>query len=136
MSDEETTVSLTSTSALAVVGHVSAAPLVAAGSAPLIPECYRMGALIRLVCEHRSERRVVRLDTAHGLVELHGRLISIGDAQGTLAPTSLNLARTLVVARGGAVSRRDRDQARLPHRRGAAPKPHARLPRPTHRAWQ
>ena len=45
----------------AAVGHVTAAPLVAAGIAPLIPERYRMGALIRLVCEHLSEQRVVRL---------------------------------------------------------------------------
>lgn len=91
----------------AAVGHVTAAPLVAAGIAPLIPGRYRMGALIRLVCEHLSDRRVVRLDSALGPVELRGRLISIGGTRATLAPTSLTLVRTLLAARGGVVSRRD-----------------------------
>lgn len=89
----------------AAVGPVTAAPLVAAGIRPIVPTRFRMGALIRLVCEYLEEQCVVRLDTAHGLVELRGRLVTVGGVKATLAPTSLTLLRILLSAAGSVMSR-------------------------------
>ena len=65
--------SLKTTVTTAVVGPVTAQPLLDAGIIPLVPERFRMGALIRLVCEHLALNHVRRLDTASGNVELRGR---------------------------------------------------------------
>ncbi len=89
----------------AAVGHVTAAPLVAAGLAPIIPDRYRMGALIRLVCEHLEDHRIERIDTALGAVELRGRLVSVAGSQVSLPPLSLSLFRRLIAAKGAVVSR-------------------------------
>lgn len=89
----------------AVVGPVTASPLRSAGVEPIVPERYRMGALIRLVCEYLEEHQIVRLDTAHGPVELRGRLVTMGGRQSALAPNSLLLLRALLVAPGAVVSR-------------------------------
>lgn len=89
----------------AAVGHVTAAPLVSAGIEPIIPPRYRMGALIRLVCEHLEENRIQRLNTRHGAIELRGRLVRIGDAEAVLAPLSLVLFRALLNAEGAVLSR-------------------------------
>lgn len=91
----------------AAVGPVTAAPLIAAGIRAIVPERFRMGALIRLVCEHLEEHRIVRLQTAHGLLELRGRLAIVGGASSSLPPTSLTLLRELVAARGSVLSRAD-----------------------------
>lgn len=45
---------------VAAVGPVTASPLLDAGLDPIIPDRHRMGALIRLVCEHLDAHRVVR----------------------------------------------------------------------------
>jgi uroporphyrinogen-III synthase len=89
----------------AAVGPVTAAPLQAAGLRPIIPERFRMGALIRLVCKHLEEERVLRLDTGHGAVELRGRLVTVAGERATLAPTSLTLLRVLLAAGGSVISR-------------------------------
>jgi uroporphyrinogen-III synthase len=91
----------------AAVGPVTAAPLRAAGIPPIVPERYRMGALIRLVCEHLEEHRTARLDTAYGTVELRGRLVALGGSTAVLAPKSVLLFRTLLAAAGAVVSRAD-----------------------------
>ncbi len=91
----------------AAVGPVTAAPLIEAGITPIIPERFRMGALIRLVCEHLEEHRVIRLATSHGLVELRGRLVTVGGVTATLAPTSLTLLRVLLASGGAVMSRAD-----------------------------
>jgi uroporphyrinogen-III synthase len=89
----------------AAVGPVTAAPLRAAGIEPIQPDRYRMGALIRLVCEHLEEQRIMRLTTKHGAIELRGRIVDIGGIRASLAPTSLTLFRILVAARGSVLSR-------------------------------
>ena len=91
----------------AAVGHVTAAPLVAAGITPIVPERFRMGALIRLVCEYLEEERVLRLDSRHGQVELRGRRVSVGGQPALLPPTSLTLLRALLGAGGSVLSRAD-----------------------------
>ena len=56
----------------AVVGPVTAQPLIDAGIRPIMPERYRMGALIRLVVEHLSAHLVARYATALGEVQIRG----------------------------------------------------------------
>ena len=56
----------------AAVGPVTAAPLVEVGVTPIVPDRYRLGALIRLVCEHLTLHQVSRVDSALGPLELRG----------------------------------------------------------------
>ena len=97
----------------AAVGNVTAAPLVAAGITPIIPDRFRMGALIRLVCEHLEEQRVLRIETHRGTVELRGRLVTVAGDRAILPPTSLPLMRVLLES-GGAVLSRANLTAALP----------------------
>lgn len=89
----------------AAVGPVTAAPLEAAGIRPIAPQRFRMGALIRLVCEHLETTAIRRVATPRGLIELRGRL-AVVDGRGTaLSPTSLALFRLLLAEPGRVVSR-------------------------------
>jgi len=97
----------------AAVGPVTAAPLVAAGIVPIQPERYRMGALIRLVCEHLESTRVIRLETRHGALALRGSVVDVADRRVSLAPVALMILRALVQARGSVVGR-ERLAAGLP----------------------
>ena len=97
----------------AAVGPVTAAPLIAAGIEPIQPERFRMGALIRLVCEHLESERVLRLDTRHGPLELRGSVVDVDERRVALAPVALMILRALVLARGSVVAR-DRLTAALP----------------------
>jgi uroporphyrinogen-III synthase len=89
----------------AAVGPVTAAPLIAAGITPIQPERFRMGALIRLVCEHLESARVIRLDTRHGPLALRGSVVEVADRRVALAPVALMILRSLVQARGSVVAR-------------------------------
>lgn len=96
---------LSETVVAAAVGPVTAGPLRAAGIEPLVPDRFRMGALIRQVCDHLEQKRVFRLDTRHGPVELRGRLLRLGGAETVLAPGSLTLLRALLDRRGSVMTR-------------------------------
>ncbi|BDZ56163.1 uroporphyrinogen-III synthase [Agromyces marinus] len=89
----------------ATVGPVTSAPLVAAGIPPVQPERFRMGAMVRLVCEHLESERVVRLDTAHGPLSLRGSVVELDGRRIPLAPVALSLLRPLAHARGAVVPR-------------------------------
>ena len=91
----------------AAVGPVTSAPLIAAGIAPIQPTRFRMGALIRLVCEHLEQNMVERIETQNGLVQLRGSIVQIGEERVQLPPTALAILRALVRARGAVVSRED-----------------------------
>jgi uroporphyrinogen-III synthase len=97
--------SLKTTVATAVVGPVTAQPLIDAGLQPLVPDRFRMGALIRLVVEHLALNHVRRLDTASGRVELRGRSLRIDGGAVELAPAPLLLMRALLGAGGAVLSR-------------------------------
>jgi uroporphyrinogen-III synthase len=97
--------SLKTTVTTAAVGPVTAQPLIDAGVQPLVPERFRMGALIRLVCEHLALNHVRRLDTAFGSVELRGRSLRIDGDTVELAPAPLLLLRALLGAGGAVLSR-------------------------------
>ncbi|WP_394552375.1 uroporphyrinogen-III synthase [Agromyces sp. MMS24-JH15] len=98
----------------AAVGPVTAEPLIANGITPIQPDRYRMGALIRLVCEYLEERAVIRLDTNHGRLELRGGVVEVDGTRVALPPAGLSILRTLVSA-GGSVVTRERLASRLPN---------------------
>lgn len=89
----------------AAVGPVTAAPLLAAGIPVIQPERYRMGALIRLVCEHLEAKRVQTIATNRGPLVVRGQLVQLAGQRVTLAPTPLALLRRLCVEPGAVVSR-------------------------------
>ncbi len=89
----------------AAVGPVTAEPLLAAGITPLQPERFRMGALIRLVCERLPDLRVARAGTPHGEVVVRGSLVEVDGRRVPLTPMPLALLGTLVRAGGAVVSR-------------------------------
>ena len=89
----------------AAVGPVTAAPLAEAGICAIQPERYRMGALIKHLCDHLENHRVLRLETHQGLVELRGEVVTVAGQRTMLAPTPLALLRALVTAEGAVVSR-------------------------------
>lgn len=89
----------------AAVGPVTAEPLLAAGIAPLQPERFRMGALIRLVCERLPDLRVARAGTPHGEIVVRGSLVEVDGRRVPLTPMPLALLGTLVRAGGAVVSR-------------------------------
>jgi len=91
----------------ASVGPVTSAPLVSAGIEPLQPDRFRMGALIRLVCEQLEAASTRRVSTRHGEVELRGSVAVVAGTPVRLTPTSLSLFRALVAANGAVVSRRE-----------------------------
>ena len=72
----------------AAVGPVTAAPLVDAGVHPVVPERYRLGALIRLVCDRLGRDQVLRL---RGVAGGHGAAragLTIGGREVLLGPTA------------------------------------------------
>ncbi|EMY36084.1 bifunctional uroporphyrinogen-III synthetase/response regulator domain protein [Arthrobacter crystallopoietes BAB-32] len=97
----------------AAVGPVTARPLEEAGIRPIMPERYRLGALIRLVVEHLSGNRIQRVPTALGEVQIRGRSVILGGQRADLSPTPMALFRALATA-GGAVLPRESLQQCLP----------------------
>jgi len=95
------------------VGPVTAAPLQPAGIDTIHPERYRLGALVRVLCEYLTEHQVRRIQTQQGLLEIRGRSASIDGRQSILSPTSVAVLRVLTDA-GGSVVTRARLQAALP----------------------
>jgi len=91
----------------AAVGPVTAGPLEVAGVTPIIPERFRMGALIRLVCEHLALHQVAELPTALGQVQIRGRSVVFDGRAGQLAPAPLALFRALAASKGAVLTRKD-----------------------------
>jgi uroporphyrinogen-III synthase len=95
------------------VGPVTAAPLHAAGIESIHPNRYRLGALVRVLCEHLTEHQVRRIQTQEGLLEIRGRSAVIDGQRTTLSPTSVAVLRLLTDA-GGAVVAKSKLQEVLP----------------------
>jgi uroporphyrinogen-III synthase len=91
----------------AAVGPVTAAPLLAAGIDPLQPERYRMGALIRVVCERLPATRVIRARTPCGRLTVRGSVVELEGRRIALSPLPLALLRALLAAEGAVLSRED-----------------------------
>jgi uroporphyrinogen-III synthase len=81
--------------ASAAVGPVTAEPLREAGIAPVVPDRYRLGALVRLVTEELTQRRIQRFSRDGVIIELRGRQVSVNDRRVSLGPNSLALLVTL-----------------------------------------
>ncbi|MCQ9163366.1 uroporphyrinogen-III synthase [Arthrobacter sp. STN4] len=90
--------------ASAAVGPVTAAPLLAAGITPLVPERFRMGALIRLVVKHLEDAGAVRVESSSGLLEVRGQALLINHVPVPLAPAPLQLLKALIGAGGSVCS--------------------------------
>lgn len=79
----------------AAVGPVTAEPLLRAGIVPVVPTRYRLGALIRLVCEELSERYVERFRFDDVLIEISGRHLLVSGRSVLLGPNALALFKAL-----------------------------------------
>ncbi len=77
------------------VGPVTARPLLEAGIEPVVPDRYRLGALIRLVSEELNERHVRRFRSGSTLIELRGRSVSVDGRHVMLGPNALALFTAL-----------------------------------------
>ncbi|WP_104108840.1 uroporphyrinogen-III synthase [Arthrobacter sp. N199823] len=88
----------------AVVGPVTAAPLLQAGIVPLMPERFRMGALIRLVCEYLEKTGVLRVESAGSVLEVRGQSLLVNGLPVPVAPAPLQLLKLLMGADGGVLS--------------------------------
>ncbi|MHA7304929.1 uroporphyrinogen-III synthase [Arthrobacter sp. TMN-49] len=88
----------------AAVGPVTASPLHQAGITALVPERFRMGALIRIVSEHLEQTAVLRRESCGTLLEIRGQSLSIDGAPVPLAPAPLQLLRALLSANGAVLS--------------------------------
>ncbi|QDP98482.1 uroporphyrinogen-III synthase [Microlunatus elymi] len=89
------------------VGTVTAAPLRRVGLNPVHPDRFRLGALVRTVCE-QLEARVLHACTAVGSIELRGRRVVIAGAADhgvLLSPTGAMILKILINAEGGVVSK-------------------------------
>jgi uroporphyrinogen-III synthase len=95
----------------AAVGPVTAAPLWAAGIEPVLPDRFRLGALIRLVCEELGAHHVERYASGDVVLELRGRSVTVDGRPVVLGPNALALFRTLARSEGGVVSRSELVQA-------------------------
>ena len=63
---------------------MTAAPLLDLGITPIVPDRYRMGALIRTVIEHLTLNGVEEVQTALGPLVVHGRVVTFGGETVTL----------------------------------------------------
>ena len=97
----------------AAVGPVTAAPLVDAGIVPIQPERFRMGALIRLVCEHLESTGSSASTPGTARSRCAARWSTSTTGASRSRPSRSAILRALVKARGSVVGR-DRLAAGLP----------------------
>lgn len=89
----------------AAVGPVTAEPLLNLGVNPLVPERFRMGALIRTVIEHLTSTCVCEVSTALGPLVVRGRTVAFGGETVALARGPRAMLGALMSDPGGVVSR-------------------------------
>lgn len=77
------------------VGPMTAAPLLEAGVPAAVPDRYRLGAMIRLVCDRLSSEQVIRLQAGEVELEVRGRSVLVGGREVLLTPTGKALLRRL-----------------------------------------
>ncbi|MET0423177.1 MAG: uroporphyrinogen-III synthase [Actinoplanes sp.] len=96
----------------ACVGPVTAGPLTGRDVPVVMPERYRLGALIKTVTDELP-RRAVRLRVAGTILEVRGHAVLIDDVAHTLAPAAMAILAALTV-RPGVVVSKDQLVASLP----------------------
>lgn len=97
----------------ATVGPVTAGPLRHAGIEPLVPDRYRLGALIRELVAALSPRAVARVDTPAGTLVVRDRAAQLAGKPLPVTPVGLAVLRVLATAEGSVVTR-DAILAELP----------------------
>ncbi|WP_432487368.1 uroporphyrinogen-III synthase [Kineococcus sp. SYSU DK018] len=95
------------------VGDVTAEPLRAAGVDPLVPDRWRLGALLRTLTEHLAANPLDRVRTPRGELVLRAQAAVLDGQVLDLAPGPLTVLRRLARARGAVVAR-DELLAELP----------------------
>lgn len=89
----------------AVVGPVTARPLLDAGITPLMPDRGRLGSLVRTLVAHFDDRRTKALATVAGPLQVHRGAAVLDGRVLALSPSSLEVLRLLAAAAGGVVGR-------------------------------
>ncbi len=89
----------------AVVGPVTAAPLVERGVAPLQPERARLGALVRALADHFAGLAARAPMTVAGRLEVRAQRAVLGGEELPLSPSGRTVLRLLAEAEGGVVPR-------------------------------
>ncbi|GAA3704771.1 uroporphyrinogen-III synthase [Zhihengliuella alba] len=89
----------------ATVGPVTAQPLQAVGIDPLVPERFRMGAMIRQVVEFLGGRGTRHCPTALGDLTIRGSVVALAGQARELGASQLALFRAIADARGAVLSR-------------------------------
>ena len=84
----------------AAVGPVTAEPLRVAGIDPVVPDRYRLGALIRLVCDELAAHHVQTFAAGTVLIEVRGRSVAVAGRHVLLGPGALALFRALAGSEG------------------------------------
>lgn len=102
---DEVVTALTTRVVPTAVGDVTAGPLRAAGLDPLVPDRWRLGALVRTLGDHLAEHRVIRIATTAGVLRLRGQQASLDDTVLALSPTLMALLRLLAQDPGCVVDR-------------------------------
>jgi uroporphyrinogen-III synthase len=90
----------------AAVGPVTAGPLVGAGLTPLVPDRFRLGALVRAVADHLCTERVRDVPTAAGVLQVRGQAATLDGRPLSLSPAPMAILRALARRPGEVVDRR------------------------------
>ncbi|MFL6090382.1 MAG: uroporphyrinogen-III synthase [Aeromicrobium sp.] len=91
---------------LAAVGPVTAEPLVAAGFEPIVPERFRLGALVRLIITHCGEN-AEGIRTPAGVLRVRATAASLDHQVLSLSPGGLAILRELAREPGRVKSREE-----------------------------
>jgi uroporphyrinogen-III synthase len=97
---------------VACVGPVTAAPLIERGIPVVMPERFRLGALIKTLTDELP-KRAVRLRVAGGLLEVRGHAVLVDEEPRMLAPAAMAILSALT-ARPGVVVSKDQLLSVLP----------------------
>ena len=91
----------------ATVGPVTAAPLVELGLTPLVPDRFRLGALVRELSAALAERGLAEVATPAGTLWLRRSAAALDGRALPLSQVQFAVLRALVEAGGGVVSREE-----------------------------
>lgn len=89
----------------AAVGPVTAAPLLARGIDPLVPDRGRLGSLVRVVVSHYDAQHARALCTSAGRLLIRRSTAVLDGRTLPLTPAALEVLRTLAQAQGSVVTR-------------------------------
>ncbi len=89
----------------AAVGAITATPLRAVGLQPLVPDRYRLGALVRAVADHLARERVIEIATVAGVLRIHGQGAFLDGRPLSLSPAPMAMLRALARHQGQVLAR-------------------------------